>query len=69
MSDTELRLLLSINETQKALGNLGRTSVYNLINAGELEVRHIGSRSFVTVESARRVAAKGANTKPPGAAT
>lgn len=47
-------LLVSIAETAKAL-SLGRTSVYELINAGELETRKMGRRRLVTVESIKRL--------------
>ena len=44
-------LLASIADTQKRLGDIGRTYVYELINQGELEVVKLGRRSFVLVES------------------
>lgn len=43
--------LASIAETQRQLGDVGRTYVYNLIGRGELEVVKLGSRSFVLLES------------------
>jgi len=47
-------LLVSIAETAKAL-SLGRTSIYELINAGELDTRKMGRRRLVTVESIKRL--------------
>jgi len=48
-------LLTSINEAAKAL-NLGRTSIYGLINEGKLETRKMGRRRLVTVASIKRLA-------------
>ena len=45
------RLLHPISETQELLGGLGRTTIYELIKQGEIEIVKIGSRSFVTHES------------------
>ena len=45
----------SIKETCGAL-SLGRTKVYELINAGQLRTLKIGSRTLVTVESIRALA-------------
>ncbi len=47
-------LLVSIKQTGEAL-NIGRTSVYALINEGKLETRKMGRRRLVTVESIRRL--------------
>lgn len=49
------KLLVSIPAASAALG-LGRTSIYKLINDGNLETVLIGSRRLVRVESLRRVA-------------
>jgi excisionase family DNA binding protein len=43
-------LLLSIEEVSRAL-SLGRSTVYELISAGKLEVVHIGRAARVTVSS------------------
>ena len=51
MMDTSKRLLFSIEETQHCLGDLGRTTLYRLINDGEITLVKIGRRSFVTSES------------------
>lgn len=48
-------LLVSINEAARAL-NLGRTSVYKLIDEGKLETRKMGRRRLVIVASIRRLA-------------
>lgn len=48
-------LLVSITDTSKAL-NLGRTSVYALINEGKLDTRKMGRRRLVTVASIKRLA-------------
>ncbi|MEL1249087.1 helix-turn-helix domain-containing protein [Aurantiacibacter gilvus] len=48
-------LLVSINEAAKAL-NLGRTSIYALINEGKLETRKMGRRRLVTTASIKRLA-------------
>ena len=63
-NETDLRLLLSVPDTQKALGDLGRTTTWNLIKDGVLETCMIGNRRFVKIESIRRLAAEGANTQP-----
>lgn len=47
-------LLISINEAARAL-NLGRTSIYALINEGKLETRKMGRRRLVTTASIRRI--------------
>jgi len=43
-------LLLSIEEVGRAL-SIGRSTVYELIGAGKLEVVHIGRAARVTVSS------------------
>lgn len=43
-------LLLSIDEVSRAL-SLGRSTIYELIGAGKLEVVHIGRAARVTVSS------------------
>lgn len=51
-------LVLSINETAKALG-IGRSSVYALIKSGSLDAIKIGTRTLLTTESIRRLAQSG----------
>ena len=43
-------MLYSIRDTVEAL-SIGRTSVYNLIKAGRLEIVKLGSRTLVKVSS------------------
>lgn len=45
------RLLIPIPESQQSLGGVGRTTIWKLIKAGELERVCIGRRSFITAES------------------
>ena len=45
------RILVPYNEARYALGSLGRTTLYELIERGELERVHIGRRGFVTAKS------------------
>lgn len=45
------RILVPYNEARYALGGLGRTTLYELIERGELERVHIGRRGFVTAKS------------------
>jgi len=47
-------LLVSITETAEAL-NLGRTSIYALINEGKLETLKMGRRRLVTVASIKHL--------------
>ena len=51
MSDTATVLLVPIPEVRTRLGGLSRTTVYDLINAGELVKVKIGARGFVTADS------------------
>ena len=50
-------LLQSISETARVLG-LGRTTIYNLINRGQLETVKIGRRQLVKAASIERLAGK-----------
>lgn len=45
------RLLVPILDTQAALGGIGRTKLYELVNAGELVHVNIGRRGFITADS------------------
>lgn len=44
---------LSINDARRAIG-IGRTKLYDLINAGEIDAFKIGRRTLVEPESVRR---------------
>ncbi|WP_273303517.1 helix-turn-helix domain-containing protein [Sphingomonas ursincola] len=50
-------LLISVQEAARMLA-VGRTSIYELINSGELETKKLGRRRLVTIDSIRRVAGK-----------
>lgn len=45
------QLLIPVPHVQHKLGGLGLTKTYELFNKKELELVHIGRRSFVTAES------------------
>jgi hypothetical protein len=45
------RLLVSIDSTRNRLGGISRTTVYELINRGDLVKVNIGARGFVTAKS------------------
>ncbi|MEQ8441432.1 MAG: helix-turn-helix domain-containing protein [Alphaproteobacteria bacterium] len=53
------RLLVSVEEAGIAL-SVGRSTVWKLINSGNLQTRKIGRRRLVTVESVQSVAKRGA---------
>lgn len=55
-------LLLTINQTRQAL-NLGRTTIYELIQKKRLAVVKVGSRTMIQAESVRRIAEEGAETQ------
>ena len=44
-------LLVPVPDAQNQLGGISRTTLYELINAGELVRVNVGRRSFVTSES------------------
>jgi hypothetical protein len=46
-----IRMLVPIPEARAILGGIGHTTIYQLINRGELVKVNIGSRGFVTSES------------------
>lgn len=48
---TEEKRLLSLLEARQSLGGIGHTTIYELINRGEIVNVHIGRRSFVTSKS------------------
>ena len=45
------RKILPFGDAQVRLGGIGRTKVYDLIDAGVLTKVNIGSRAFITEES------------------
>jgi hypothetical protein len=45
------RLLVPIPDSQETLGGVGRTTIWKLVKAGELEQVCIGRRAFITAES------------------
>ncbi len=45
------QLLVPISDTCTRLGGISRTTVYELINRGELVKVNIGTRGFITAES------------------
>jgi hypothetical protein len=47
----EVPRLVPIPQTCKALGDVGRTTVYTLVDRGDLVKVNIGRRSFITAES------------------
>ena len=51
-------IFASINETARALG-VGRTKIYELINAGRLETVKIGRRTLVRTDSIRALTGEG----------
>lgn len=46
-------IALSIEDTRKALGGIGRTKTYALIGEGKLRTFKVGTRTLVTTESIR----------------
>lgn len=51
MESRNERQLYPITEAAQILGGIGRTSIYELLKAGELQRAHIGRRSFITADS------------------
>ncbi len=44
-------MLLSIDQARHQLGGISRTTVYELINSGDLERVKLGGRAFIVSES------------------
>lgn len=51
MNENRARLLVPIDEAMSTLGNIGRTTFYGLIDAGEVQRVKIGRRAFITAQS------------------
>lgn len=51
MDSGTTRRLVSIPEAREILGGIGHTTLYDLINHGELLKVNIGRRGFITSES------------------
>ena len=49
--ETRVKRLLSIPEARHLLGDIGHTTVYELIKRGEIIKVNIGRRGFITSES------------------
>ena len=49
--DTTVRRLVSIPEARQLLGNIGHTTLYELVNRGEIVKVNIGRRGLITSES------------------
>jgi hypothetical protein len=49
--DTDIKRLVPIPEARHMLGGIGSTTVYELINRGEIVKVNIGRRGFITSES------------------
>jgi hypothetical protein len=49
--DTGGRRLVSISETRAILRGIGHTTVYELVNRGDIAKVNIGRRGFITSES------------------
>jgi excisionase family DNA binding protein len=59
--------LIGIKQTQKKLGDVCRTTVYELIWAGKLRSCKVGSRRMVDEDSADEYIAEILNTQPKAA--
>jgi excisionase family DNA binding protein len=51
MTTEQKRLLVSIVGSCAELGGVSRTTIYDLVNRGELVKVNIGRRGFITAES------------------
>lgn len=69
------RLLVPIPESMAMLGDVGRTTLWKLVKAKELQQVNIGRRSFITAESLEAYvdrlretnAAESSSARPPAA--
>ena len=54
MIESSERLLHPVKEARRLLGGIGVTKFYELVATGEIELVHIGRRSFLTDFEYRR---------------
>lgn len=52
-------LALSIPDARKALGSVGKSTIYRLINAGKLTKAKIGNRTVITTASVKALLEEG----------
>jgi len=52
------KVCVSVEDARKAL-SIGRTSIYELINAGRLKTVKIGRRTLITTASIRAITGEG----------
>jgi hypothetical protein len=64
MDTIEGQLALNIDGARKALGNIGRSTVYRLIATGELETRKVFGRTLITARSIRNLLKVSQDTDP-----
>jgi len=64
MDTIEGQLALNIADARKALGNIGRSTVYRLIAAGELEVVRFDGRPKITARSILKLLGLSQNGMP-----
>ncbi len=51
MDQEPTRLLLPYDEARTALGGIGRTTLWELVNRGEITRVNVGRRGFITAKS------------------
>jgi hypothetical protein len=49
--ETKPRLRVSSSDAREVLGGIGHTTIYELVNRGEIMKVNIGRRGFITSES------------------
>lgn len=67
MNEAQDRLLMPVEDVRYALGGVGRTMVYELVDAGELERVKIGRRGLITAASVRAYVGRLSDTARAGA--
>jgi len=50
----EEKRLVSLTDSRRALGGIGRTKLYELVGDGQITKVNVGSRSFITADSLER---------------